>query len=160
MPVNRTYITPLAYSNAALFQALNALANHADSLEKAVGVQIVPGTQNSVTNSASAPSAASWAITAGNGHFLIQITNPSLTGVANPVQHQIESAVDQNFDANSAVTAFTLGVGQATLDVIDPGVTKYFRLRSRLVGSGWNSWRMYATSSGVVSLTSGALKTS
>jgi hypothetical protein len=154
MPVDTSYITPLASdpSTVNLYQAFTTFAQFMNSLENAVGVNA--GSKTSV-QSAAAPKQASWKITAaGNGHFVIQITNPSGTA---PIQHQIASATDQSFDANSNSTMFTLGFGQTTLDIVDPHVTKYFRIQSRTAGSAWNSWLIYANASGVVSLASGAL---
>lgn len=160
MPVSRGYIAAFAADPDSddLFQALTDLANFSDALEQASGQPVNAGTGATTP----APATASWTITAANGHFLVQITNPTPSGnaVQGPIQHQIASAVDQNWDANSQMTTYTLGVGEVTRDLVDPGVTKYWRLRSRYPGSAWNSWLTYSTTAGVVALSPGALKTS
>ncbi|MHB8734376.1 MAG: hypothetical protein ACYC6M_03640 [Terriglobales bacterium] len=145
-------------ADPALYRALNTLAQGMDALQAAQGVSLASGTPAS--GAAPAPPPAGWIVTAGNGHFNIQISNPAYSGLAPALQHQVASAVNQNFDTNAATAVFTLGYGQTTLDVVDPGVTKYWRLRSRTLGSGWNAWQSYSTASGVTALASGALKTS
>lgn len=159
MPVDRAYITPYAITDSDLYQALTQLANFSDALESAAGIQVGPGRTSS---SAPAPAAASWQIEAANGHYLIQIVNPvpAGNGLQAALQSQVASATSLAFDANSATTTYTLGIGQTTLDVIDPNVAKYWRLRSRYAGSGWNAWLTYANASGVAALNAGALKTS
>ncbi|HEY7855887.1 MAG TPA: hypothetical protein VIC32_05540 [Terriglobales bacterium] len=166
MPVSRAYIAPFASSNGSndgnQFQAFTDLANFVDALEAAIGIRLGSGAR------ASAPAAASWTITAANGHFLIQISSPTGSGArpaAQPtmqpmVQHQIASSTSQTFDPSAGATTYTLGMGETTRDIVDPGVTKYWRLQSRLAGSAWNGWRMYTTSAGVVPVATGALKIS
>ncbi|MGH9475436.1 MAG: hypothetical protein ACRD1C_03785 [Terriglobales bacterium] len=156
MPVNRAYITPYAISDVNLYQAFVALANQSDALELASG--LVLGAPQGSQASAAAPPAASWTIAASQGHFVIQITNPP--SATAPVQHQIRSALDQNFNANSSMAAFTLGLGETTRDIVDPNETRYWQIRSRYQGSSWNSWSSYATSYGVVGLNAGVLRTS
>ncbi|MGH9413014.1 MAG: hypothetical protein ACRD0Y_04665 [Terriglobales bacterium] len=156
MPVNRAYINGFLISSPALFQALSALANQSDALEQAAGV--VLGTSGGSTASAPVPAAAQWVISASEGHFLIQITKSSAARA--PIQHQLRSALDQSFNANSSLMICTLGFGETTRDIIDPNETRYWQLRSRYQGSGWNSWSTYATSYGVVALNAGALRTS
>lgn len=156
MPVNRAYINGFATSNAALYQALTALANQADALERTAGVTLgTPGGSQAAT---AAPAAAQWTITASQGHYVVQITNPAAATAA--IQHQIRSALDENFNANSTMATFTLGLGEGTRDIVDPNETRYWQLRSRYQGSNWNSWRSYATTAGVVALNAGALRTS
>lgn len=156
MPVSRAHITPYASVDANQFQAFTDLANFVDTLEKAIGVRV----GGSANNSAAPPPAVSWTVTAGNGHFLIQIGEAGGTGTQPPIQHQIASSATADFSDAEAVTTYTLGVGETTRDIVDPGVTKYWRLQSRYPGSAWNGWRLYATAAGVVALASGALKTS
>jgi len=158
MPVSRAYINPIANRDPNQYQAFTDVANFVDALEQAAGVRV--GGAASGTTSTPPPAAVSWTITAGNGHFLLQMDAPQETAQQPPVQHQVASATSQAFDAAGAVTTFTCGFGETTRDVIDPGVTKYWRLRSRYAGSDWNAWRTYATSAGVVALSSGTLKTS
>jgi hypothetical protein len=76
------------------------------------------------------------------------------------MQHQIASSTSQTFDPSAGATTYTLGMGETTRDIVDPGVTKYWRLQSRLAGSAWNGWRMYTTSAGVAPVATGALKIS
>ncbi|HXR96989.1 MAG TPA: hypothetical protein VN709_04015 [Terriglobales bacterium] len=158
MPVSRAYIAPFATSDGNQFQAFTDLANFVDALEAAIGVRLGSGAR------ASAPAPASWTITAADGHVLIQISNPTGSGVQPApqpmVQHQIASSASQTFDPSAGTTTYTLGMGETTRDIVDPGVTKYWRLQSRLAGSAWNGWRMYATSAGVVPVATGALKIS
>ncbi|HVA64313.1 MAG TPA: hypothetical protein VNF74_11360 [Terriglobales bacterium] len=155
MPVDRSYIAPYAATDSQAYQALTALANFSDALEKAAGVR-VGGT---AAAQAPAPAQASWIIAAATGHYTIQITNPAAAGSV-AVQHQVRSATNQQFDANSAVSTFTLGLGQTTLDVVDPNLAKYWQIRSRYQGSAWNNWLTYANASGVVALNAGVLRTS
>ncbi len=158
MPVDRSYIAQFAYdpANNALFQALTQLANFSDALEQAAGVRVGAG---GGTAAAPAPAAASWTIAAAQGHFLIAIANPAAAGTT-PLQHEIQSAASTLFDANSSVNDYVLGLGQATVDIIDPNTTLFWRLRSRTPGSVWNSWRLYADAGGVAALNAGALRTS
>lgn len=160
MPVSRAYIAPYAVTDSSLYQALSDLANHADALEKALGVCVAASATAPVAAAAAPPAPVSWSVQAGNGHFLVQIADPAMPGVSAPLLHQLETSLDGNFDANGSVNRYTLGVGQITLDLVDPGVTKYFRLRSRQQGSNWNAWRTFSTKIGVTALASGALKTS
>ncbi|HUX66399.1 MAG TPA: hypothetical protein VMV31_02805 [Terriglobales bacterium] len=154
MPVDRSYIAPYAATDSQAYQALTALANFSDALEKAAGVRV-----GSAAAQAPAPPQASWTIAASQGHYMLQIVNPTSSGSAS-IQHQVRSATDQNFNANSAVSTFTLGLGQTTLDVVDPNLSKYWQLRSRLQGSAWNNWLTYANAGGVVALNAGVLRTS
>ncbi|MGH8115525.1 MAG: hypothetical protein ACREPS_10810, partial [Rhodanobacteraceae bacterium] len=108
--------------------------------------------------SMAAPSTAQWTIAVSQGHYVVQITNPA--SAAAPVQHQIRSSLDQNFNANSSMVTFTLGLGEATRDIVDPNESRYWQIRSRFQGSNWNSWASYATAYGVVALNAGALRTS
>jgi hypothetical protein len=158
MPVDRSYIASFAYDPAslALFQALTQLANFSDALEAAAGVRVGAGGGPSA---APAPAPASWTIAAAQGHFLVAITNPASAG-STPLQHEIQSAASTLFDANSAVSDYVLGLGQTTVDIINPNLTLYWRLRSRTPGSAWNSWLLYANASGVAALNAGALRTS
>lgn len=155
MPVDRSHINGFATGNSSLYQALTALANHADALEKAVGVQVTGGKSSALLG---APPMASWTITAANGHFVVQITNPDSAAAA--IQHQIRASVSSAFDAASGVATYTLGLGETTRDVVDPNASKYWQIRSRYQGSSWTGWRTYATASGVVALNAGPLKTS
>ena len=145
-------------ADPALYRALNTLAQALDGLQTAQGISLASAA--AAAGAAPAPPAAGWTVTAGNGHFLVQIANPAYAGLAPALQHQVASAVNQTFDGNAATTVLTLGYGQTSLDVVDPGVTKYWRLRSRTLGSGWNAWQTYSTASGVTALASGVLKTS
>ncbi|MGH9482514.1 MAG: hypothetical protein ACRD1L_10545 [Terriglobales bacterium] len=157
MPVDRAYITPYATSDSDLYQALAGLASFSDGLEQAAGVR--GGRAGSAAQTqAAAPPAASWAITASQGHYLIEITNPA--SATAPLQHQLQSASNTNFDTNSATTTVTLGLGQTSLDVINPNVSLYWRIRSRFQGSTWNTWLLYANAAGVVALNAGVLRTS
>lgn len=156
VPVSRTNILPLAGPFTMQFQALMDLANFADSLEQAIGARLGAG----AATQAAAPLASDWAITALNGHYFIEITPPAGSSLLPPVQHQIACANDQTFDVNSSSVVYTLGLGETSRDIVDPGATRYWRLRSRFPGSGWNAWRMYATAAGVTALNSGTLKTS
>lgn len=155
MPVSRAYIAPFAATNNSEFQAFTALANFCDALEQAIGVRIGANGSSSVPP----PPPAQWTISAANGHYLVQITNPNGSSQA-PIQHQIASSTDVNFDAQGSTTTYSLGVGETSRDIVDPGVTKYWRIQSRHPGSTWNGWRLYSTSTGVTALSSGALKTS
>lgn len=159
MPVDRSYIQPLATDpdpgQRNLYQALTALANFGDTLEKAAGIRATGG---SGAGQAGAPAAAAAAITAAQGHYVVQMTNPASAPA--PVQHQLQAATSLHFDADSATNTYTLGLGQLSLDLVDPNETRYWRWRSRYQGSGWNAWRTYATASGVVALNAGALRTS
>lgn len=157
MPVSRAHITPYASVDANQFQAFSDLANFVDALEKAIGMRV--GSQ-AAANSVAAPAAVGWTVAAGNGHFLIQIADPAAAGTQAPIQHQIASSETADFSDAGGVNTYTLGVGETTRDIVDPGVTKYWRLRSRYPGSAWNGWRLYATAAGVVALAPGALKTS
>lgn len=157
MPVSRAYITPYATSDSNLYQALVALANFSDGLETATGVRVGQAGSTAQTQ-APAPPQASWTITAAQGHYQISIANPA--SVTAPVQHQLQSASSTNFDADSSTTTFTLGLAQTTLDVVDPNLALYWRLRSRTSGGAWNNWLTYSGTSGVVALNAGALRTS
>ncbi len=155
MPVNRAYIAPYAQTDQNLYQALVALANFSDSMEKAVGTTISP---NSRTQAA-APALPGVAITAANGHMLIEVTNPA-TATA-PVQHQLQSSANQKFDSTGSTQTYTLGLGQQTLDVIAPNQPLYWRFRSRYQGSGWTQWQLYSSGTGgVAPVNAGPLKTS
>lgn len=156
MPVNRAYINGYATLDSDLYQALTALANQCDAIERAAGV--VLGAPQGSQAALAPPPAAQWTITTAQGHYVIQIVNPA--AAAAPIQHQIRSGLDQNFNANSDVATFTLGLGEATRDIVDPNETRYWQIRSRYQGSSWNPWASYATSYGVVSLNAGALRTS
>lgn len=159
MPVDRSYIQPLATDpdpgQRNLYQALTALANFGDTLEKAAGVSATGG---SGAAQAAAPAQATAAITAAQGHYVVQMTNPQNAAAA--IQHQLQSAISQNFDANSATNTFTLGLGALSLDMVDPNENRYWRWRSRYQGSAWNPWRAYATAAGIVALNAGVLRTS
>lgn len=155
MPVSRAHIASYATTDTNQFQAFTDLANFVDSLEKAIGVRV-----GSTASTTAPPAAVSWTITASEGHYLIQIGDPTGTGTQPPIQHQIASSTTADFEDAAAVNTYTLGVGETTRDFVDPGVTKYWRLQSRYPGSAWNGWRLYATSAGVVALATGALKTS
>ena len=155
MPVSRAHISPYASTDTNQFQAFTDLANFMDALEKAIGTRV-----GGASASTPAPAAVGWTITAAEGHYLIQIADPSGSGVQPPIQHQIASSAAADFGAAAAVNTYTLGVGETTRDIVDPGVVKYWRLQSRYQGSEWNGWRLYATAAGVVALASGALKTS
>lgn len=156
MPVSRANILPLAGPFTMQFQALMDLANFADSLEQAIGARVGAGAGVQTA----APPASAWTITAENGHYRIELIPPSATSLLPPVQHQIACANDRNFDANSSSIIYTLGLGETSRDIVDPGTTRYWRLRSRFPGSDWNAWRLYTTADGVTALSSGALKTS
>lgn len=155
MPVSRGNINGLATQDPVSFQAFTDLANFVDALEASIGVHVGAGARQPA-----APPAAAWSVSAANGHYLVQIANPESGSAPAPLQHQFESATAATFDANAATTTYTLGVGETTRDLVDPGVSKFFRLRSRYPGSAWNSWQLFATAAGVVALASGALKTS
>lgn len=162
MAVSRIYIEKLRLSRdehmQTVYQALSSIADGIDQVHSAIGIQPVPGSGSGTAHPAPAP--VQFSVTAGNGHFIVTVTNPTVSGIQVPLQHELQSAKDTNFNANSSVTTYTLGVNQLSLDVVDPGVTKYWRIRSRYQGSGWNQWQFYSNSSGIVSLSSGTLKTS
>ena len=156
MPVNRAYITPYATTDSNAYQAFTVLANFADALEQAIGVRLGA---NGPSN-APAPAPVGFGVSAGNGHFLIQIDDVAASAVQPPIQHQIASSTSADFADQGAITTYTLGLGETTRDIVDPGVTKFWRLRSRSAGSAWNAWQLYSTAAGVVALSSGTLATS
>ncbi|HEY7839188.1 MAG TPA: hypothetical protein VIC54_11385 [Terriglobales bacterium] len=117
MPVSRAHISPYASTDTNQFQAFTDLANFMDALEKAIGTR-VGGTSASTP----APAAVRWTITAAESHYLIQIADPSGSGVQPPIQHQIASSTAADFGAADAVNTYTLGVGETTRDIVDPGV--------------------------------------
>lgn len=155
MPVSRGWINQLLQSDPTTWRATTDLANHADALEETVGVRILSGQQPQVSGAPVPPAPVAWSITASNGHFSIAFTPPPGAWI----QIDLQSATDTNFNAHSNVSTFTLGLGAVSLDVVDPGTTKYWRARWRSLGSAWSGWRMYSASNGVVALSSGPLKT-
>jgi hypothetical protein len=162
MPVDRSYIMQFAYDPAQvnLFQALSSLANFSDGLEQAAGVT-VGASSTSTQAQTPAPAQATWTIAAANGHYMISITNPTVSGQTTQplIQHTVRSALDQNFNANSSMNTYSLGFGQISIDVIDPNETRYWQIQSRYPGSNWNNWLTYSTSAGVVALNAGNLVT-
>jgi len=153
MPVNRAYISGYAVSDTQAYQALTALADFSDRLEQSMGVLVGTGTAATLP----APPAAQLTIAASEGHYVVQITNPS--SATAPVQHELRSSSDLNFNVNSSLATFTLGLGQTSLDVVDPNVPRYWQIRSRYQGSAWTGWRTYANSNGVQALNAGVLRT-
>ena len=156
MPVSRGWINQLLPADSVAWRATTDLANHADALEQSLGVEVLSGQQAGAALRPAPPAPSAWTIAAGSGHFAVALTPPNGAWV----QYELQSAKDTNFNANSSVSDYTLGLGATTLDVVDPGVTKFWRARWRTLGSSWSGWRNYASAGGVVALSSGALKTS
>lgn len=155
MPVNREWIEPYAAERPDLYQALTSLADQSDAIEAAAGL-LIPATGQAQAATPGPPQAFS--VTAASGHFAVAITPPANTPPP-LIQYQLQSGLDQNWNSASGVATYTLGFGAQTLDVVDPGVTKYWRARWRSVGSAWSGWQTYSGSQGVVALSSGNLAT-
>lgn len=160
MPVSRGWINQLLQADPVAWRATTDLANHADALEQSLGVEVLSGQQAGAALRPAPPAPSAWTIAAGSGHFAVALTPPSGAPQSRWIQYELQSATDTNFNANSNVSTFTLGLGATTLDVVDPGVTKFWRARWRTLGSSWSGWRNYASAGGVVALSSGPLKTS
>lgn len=152
MPVDRQWIDGYAVDRPDLYQALTSLADASDAMESAAGLSL--GTQAQQAPVPAAPS--QFAVTAANGHFVLTVSPPAPPPM---VQYEAQSAVDQNWGSGSQISDFLLGFGQGSLDVVDPGATKFWRLRWRAAGSAWSKWLTYSNSQGVVALSSGNLVT-
>lgn len=149
MPINRSYMTGIAQSHPELFQALRALADHADAMEKAIGVTI----NNGVGVAAIKPKSATLAAAVANGTIAVELTNPSASG-STPIQHQVQLSTSPAF---TNAKTLTLGLGQTTQQVVAPSSNTYIRFRSRYQGGDYNEWTPYTTNQGVTALQTGPL---
>lgn len=88
------------------------------------------------------PAEASVSVTAANGIYSIQITNPS-NPQNTPIYHEVSYSTVKNFSQN----VITLSPSTATGVVIPaPGQTMFFRLRSSYDRSTWNNYQLAQTS--------------
>lgn len=106
--------------------------------------------QGTVAGQLAAPPAASVAVSAANGIYSVQITNPS-NAQNTTIYHEVSYSPVKNFSQG----IITLAVSPATGVVIpSPGTALFFRLRSSYDRSTWNNHQLAknsASSSGLVS---------
>jgi hypothetical protein len=122
------------------------------------------------------PPPAQFAVQGIDGKFLVAIVNPqnvlaltpaiararALAGVNSgftPILHNLQSALDVNFDNNSSLVDYGISP-QLAYEVQDPLVTRFFRLRSSFDGKNWNPWQIYSSpiTCGPVGVASGQLR--
>lgn len=123
------------------------------------------------------PPPANFTVTPLDGKYMIAIANPeniqpvsvqiaqaravgSVNALSRPIVHNLQSALDINFNAASGITDY--GISPVTAYTIqDPNVTKFWRLRSSYDGKNWNQWQIFSdpTVCGPEAVYSGMLRT-
>jgi hypothetical protein len=130
-----------------------------DALKKHVGIDGGQSVDTGATTANLIPPFATFNVQGVDGHWIFTLTNPEDQTAPSPsvrrrwlsenrnqigrtILHQIQSATDTNFDANSNVT--TYGPSDKTsYDETDPNQTKFWRWRSSYDGENWNDWKYF-----------------
>lgn len=145
MPIARHWFLPLLQSDPQTYQGLTALMDYMESLAAAVGVEPAPAAQVASATALTPPLAASgFSVTGTNGHFQVQVSNNSAN--QQPVYHEIACCTTLNFDAPGGLRVYG-PEARTSWDITDPGATRYWRLRSRFLNSGFNA-PQYARNTG------------
>jgi hypothetical protein len=145
MPIARHWFLPLRQSDPQTYQGLTALMDYMEALAAAVGVEPAPAAQVSSATALTPPQPASFTVTGANGHFQIQVANNSVN--QQPVYHEIASCTTLNFDAPGGLEVYG-PEARTSWDITDPGATRYWRLRSKFLNSGFNAPQYFRAANG------------
>lgn len=157
MPIARHWFLPLRQSDPQTYQGLTALMDYIESLAAAVGVEPAPAAQVASATALTPPQpAAGFSVTGANGHFQVQVHPNSAN--QQPVYHEVASCTTLNFDAPGQLQVYG-PEARTSWDITDPGATRYWRLRSKFLNSGFNTPQYFRTAngSGPAAVTSGVL---
>lgn len=156
--ISRHYFLGLRNQQPEVYHGLNAVMDYVEGLAAQLGVEPAPAPQVAAGEAAPAPAPATgFAVGGEDGHFQIVITNNSAN--PQPVLHEIASATTTNFDAAGGTTVYGPDA-RTEWTISDPGATKYWRLRSKLLTSGFTPPQYFhAGASGApVAVASGVLR--
>jgi hypothetical protein len=156
--LSRHYFLGLRNQDPQTYHGLNAMMDYMEAMAAQLGVEPAPAAQVAARASVPPPLPASgFQVVGVDGHFQIAITDNAAN--LQPVWHEIASATSMNFDAASGLLVY--GPDARTQWTIpDPASSKYWRLRSKLLGSAFNSPQYFhAISSGApIPVSSGLLR--
>lgn len=156
--IPRHYFLGLRNQQPEVYHGLNVLMDYVEALAAGMGVEPMPAAQVAAGAAVPPPAAASgFAVNGEDGHYQITIANNPAN--PQPVLHEIASATTMNFDAASEVTVYGPDA-RTQWTVPDPGASKYWRLRSKFLNSGFNPPQYcHAAASGApVAAASGVLR--
>ncbi len=137
MPLARHYFLGLRASDPAAWQGLSELMDYVESL--AANLQLDPRPAAQVSPAAALPPplpAAAFHVAGQDGHFEIAIANHPANRPL--VYHELASCATPQFDAPGGVTVFG-PENRTQWTIADPAARKYWRLRSKYLGSGFNA---------------------
>lgn len=162
-----------------MYSAVKDVADGLDIVYAKLGINpSFQDTQGSQAPNNPPPSPAQFTVTGANARFHIVITNPqnlqpksaavllqnagvNLNSTGAAIYHQLQSAVDTNFNANSNVSTYG-PTTDVVLDIGDPNTTKFWRLRSSFDQVNWNAWQIFQSAAvcGPVAIWSGLVASS
>lgn len=157
MPLPRQRFLQLRAKDPETYQGISELMDYVEAISRTLNLDPRPAPQ-SAPDSSPVPLPASFQVTGADGHYQITVTNHPAN--SQPVLHEIASSSNLNFDLSGAVSI--LGPDPRTSwTVANPASTRYWRLRSSFLGSGFNSPQFFTlpNASGPSAVASGVLRT-
>ena len=137
MPINRHLFLGLRVSDPETYQGISELLDYVESLAGQLRLEPRPAAQVSAAAALPPPlPAAGFQVTGADGHFEISIANhPSNQSL---VYHELASSTNRQFDAAGASAVFG-PENRTQWTIADPAAAKYWRLRSKYLGSAFNA---------------------
>ncbi len=137
MPLSRQHFLGLRASDPETWLGVSELMDYVESLAGALQLEPRPAAQVSAAAALPPPlPAAAFQVVGQDGHFVISIVNhPSNQSL---IYHELASSTSRQFDLPGSLAVF--GPENRThWTIADPAVSKYWRLRSKYLGSAFNA---------------------
>lgn len=125
-------------NNGDLRRALTYVQDYLTALTDQLGIDPLGAQQVRSIARVDPPPIATFVVTTPTDHFIIDITNPPVVGI---LSHQIRTSTTVPQEAASDLITYPT-TPNTHVDILDPGVTKYVALRSKLPGSKYNAWQV------------------
>lgn len=135
-----------AKGNPPLRRVLQTIQAWATGFEVATGINpLAPA--HAGKRKLAPPPLADMVVTGVDGHYAVDITNPTTTP---GILHEIKAAT--TVPIGKSLDIITIGpTGDLQIDILDPGTTRYFQLRSKFPNSDYNQPQIFqAVSSGLL----------
>lgn len=158
MPLPRQRFLQLRSTDPETYQGISELMDYVEAISRSLNLDPRPAPQ-ATPNSSPVPLPASFQVTGADGHYQVTVTNHPAN--SQPVLHEIASSSSLNFDLSGGVSV--LGPDPRTSwTVANPASTRFWRLRSCFLGSGFNASQFFTlpNAAGPTAVASGVLRSS
>ncbi len=158
MPLPRQHFLQLRSKDPETYRGISELMDYVEAISRSLNLDPRPAPQTA-PDSSPVPLPASFQVTGADGHYQITVANHPAN--SQPVLHEIASSSNLNFDLSGGVAV--LGPDPRTSwTVANPASTRYWRLRSCFLGSGFNApqWFTLPNASGPSAVAAGVLRAS